>query len=548
MTVHEEEKRSRRAIIDGEQTDSPVVSMPVAVAVDVDEVLAQFIPALAQFHNDEYGTELSASSFKSYEFHKVWGGSVSESNAKMDRFFSSHHFISRVEPVPGAFATLTSLKREFGSELELHVVTARKTVIKDLTLQWLESHYPGVFEVERVHFGNHYSADGSISRSKPEMCQAVGAVILIDDSITYAFQCAAAGIPVALFGNYAWNSSSADNELPSLVRRVNDWAAAEEYLVSFLRSSSSSCQPKCPPASARHILANVSKSSNNVVGLIQMCSNNDRARNLSKVRDLVEAASHAGASFCCLPEACLFLGNMRHETVINAREHHAEDLEEMKSLARMYQVFLSFCMAVPDASSEDKVRNRHYLLNVLGEEMAFYDKIHLFDSPLASLFESASTVAGDDLVSVERGPLGAHTALSVCYDVRFPLTYYYPLPSTTPSLILVPSAFTKKTGEAGHWEVLLRARAIETQAWVVASAQTGRHSAESSRESYGNSMVVDPWGRVVLRLDGGEGVGLFCLDFDEVKRVRSEMPVLDHRRNDCYNTSPTTLPLLHKET
>lgn len=533
--------------------------MPVSVAVDVDEVLAQFIPALAQFHNDEYGTELSASSFCSYEFHKVWGGSVAESNAKMELFFASHHFTSRVEPVPGALETLTALKREFGSELELHIVTARKTAIKDVTLRWLETHYPGVFEMERVHFGNHYSADGSTSRSKPEMCQAVGAAILIDDSITYACQCAAVGIPVVLFGNYAWNTSSGDKELPSLVRRVHDWAAAEEFLVSFLRStSSSSGQPKSPTSLARDVLIDASKGGRNVVGVIQLCSGNDRARNLSKVRALVEAASHAGASFCCLPEACLFLGNSRQETVANAREHHAEDLEEMKSLARVYQVYLSFCMAVPapssSSSSEDKVRNRHYLLNVLGEEMAFYDKIHLFDSPLASLFESASTVAGDGLVSVERGPFGAHTALSVCYDVRFPLTYYYP--TSCPSLILVPSAFTKKTGEAGHWEVLLRARAIETQAWVVASAQTGRHSTETSRESYGNSMVVDPWGRIVLRLDGGdkEGVGLFSLDLDEVARVRSEMPVLDHRRHDCYNTrssttttTTSTLPLLHKE-
>eukprot|EP00600_Ochromonadales_sp_CCMP1393_P006042 CAMPEP_0174974902 /NCGR_PEP_ID=MMETSP0004_2-20121128/12127_1 /TAXON_ID=420556 /ORGANISM="Ochromonas sp., Strain CCMP1393" /LENGTH=256 /DNA_ID=CAMNT_0016225657 /DNA_START=3 /DNA_END=773 /DNA_ORIENTATION=- len=185
--------------------DKPVL------AVDVDEVLAYFIPSLAVFHNETYRTSnaegghaeiLTSDSFHSYEFCNVWGGTMEESYIKMEAFFESVHFKERIEPIPYALEVLLELKEVY----DLHVVTSRQHKIEALTLQWIDRHFPGVFT--SIHFGNHYSREGK-SRSKPDMCREIGAVLLIDDSLVYATQCHRVGIPVVLFGQYAWNQLAA---------------------------------------------------------------------------------------------------------------------------------------------------------------------------------------------------------------------------------------------------------------------------------------------------------------------------------------------------
>lgn len=167
------------------------------VAVDIDEVLAFFIPALANFHNFNYGTSLTSENFVSYQFHEVWGGSKEECSSKVELFFESTHF-ETIEPIPGAFEALKKLQADF----DLQIVTARQHKQEQLTREWVGKYFPDIFTA--FHFGNHYATSGR-SRSKPEMCAEIGALLLIDDNFIYATQCAKVGIPVILFGDYAWN-------------------------------------------------------------------------------------------------------------------------------------------------------------------------------------------------------------------------------------------------------------------------------------------------------------------------------------------------------
>ena len=513
-------------------------SNPIAIAVDVDEVLAQFIPSLADFHNAKYGTSLTVESFTSYEFHKVWGGSAAECSMKMDAFFDSVYF-QNLSPVPGAFEALSGLC-EFPGLVSLHVVTARQNKLQAQTLAWLDKHYPGLFLSSQVHFGNHYSSNGERSRSKPEMCLAVGAVCLIDDSLVYAMQCAAVGLRVILFGDYGWNRG----EGGALVTRANDWVEASALIRDVVSEFGAGAGAerrnfKLEPPPHVEFLLNpppLTPPQHHKVAVIQLCSVNDKQRNLAKISELVQHACIAGAQLVCLPEACLFVGLDASETVANALTLTSPELIELCGLARKFQVWLSFCVAWRDDSPSQLasaaaavVSNRHVLVDVLGEIVEFYDKIHLFDNPMLGIHESSFTQAGQDIRCHTRNPFGA-IGLSICYDLRFP-GLYSRLSSLGAQILLVPSAFTVITGQA-HWEVLLRARAIENQAWVIASAQCGQHS--STRSSFGNSLVVDPWGVVVCR--GGpadEGFLLFALDMSLVDDVRQKMPGARMARACC---------------
>lgn len=513
----------------------------VALAVDVDEVLALFIPALAEFHNANYQTRLDSSSFVSYEFHKVWGGTAHDCSKKMDDFFQSEYFQFGVSPVPGAYDALRSLKNEFGSNLEFHVVTARQNKLQSHTKEWLEKHYPDIFQESNIHFGNHYSADGSKSRSKPEMCQFIDAICLIDDSQIYANQCAAIGLPVVLFGDYAWNSDPTMQRVADEIGRVtraHNWEEAVLILRETIRSRlSGNVSPLLQHRSPHRLASAISNPDLCKVALIQICSNSDKAANINKIEIFIHDAVLAGAKLVCLPEACLFVGESSADTIRNAEHDESDCIIALCGFARKYQVWLSFCLAISSStSSADKVYNRHLLVDVLGSVVAGYDKIHLFDSPLAGLKESSSTLPGDKLCCNSLNPFG-RLGLAVCYDLRFP-SLFQKLSEPVENgghgaeIFLVPSAFTVPTGEA-HWEVLIRARAIENQAYIIAAAQAGRHN--EKRVSYGNSLVVDPWGRVVCRCDGeSEGFMIFSLDLDEVRAVRAKMPVLSHRRNELF--------------
>jgi predicted amidohydrolase len=185
----------------------------------------------------------------------------------------------------------------------------------------------------------------------------------------------------------------------------------------------------------------------------------------------------------------------------------------------------SLALALED--DDGRLINRGFVIDDSGEIRARYDKMHLFDVDLPtgeSWRESAAYRAGEGPVIVDT-PIGK-LGLSICYDIRFP-DLYRTLSDAGATILSIPAAFTVPTGEA-HWHVLLRARAIEAGAFVVAAAQTGRH--EDGRTTYGHSLVVGPWGNIVLDMGGEPGVGFAELELARVQEVRSRLPAIEHRR------------------
>ena len=185
--------------------------------------------------------------------------------------------------------------------------------------------------------------------------------------------------------------------------------------------------------------------------------------------------------------------------------------------------------SMPVAGGGGKWANRAYYFDAVGRERASYDKIHMFDVELStgeSWRESNAYEPGREVITVDDTPLG-RLGLTVCYDIRFP-ALFEALGKRRCNAIAIPAAFTKPTG-AAHWHVLLRARAIEASAFVIAAAQVGKH--EDGRETYGHSLVVDPWGEVLLDM-GGEGPGLgFCdIDLGRIEEVRRQLPSLANKR------------------
>lgn len=191
------------------------------LAIDIDEVLAEFVPVLAEFHNHVYGTTLTSTHFVSYEFHEVWGGTKEECNVKMLEFFSSSYFTDGLPMLHGAYTAMRRLQKYF----DLHVVTSRQFAIQKITEEWINKHFTGVFK--EVHFGNHYSTSGVV-RSKSEICKEIGACMLVDDSVRYAQNCQRQDIPVILFGNYAWNAGDHDN-----LRRAHNWSEAVQMIFAY---------------------------------------------------------------------------------------------------------------------------------------------------------------------------------------------------------------------------------------------------------------------------------------------------------------------------
>ena len=181
---------------------------------------------------EEYGLEYAVSDYHVYDFAKVWRCSQDESNHKVHEFFKSSHFSSGIEAIPGAFDSLSRLR----SECELMVVTSRQHIIQQPTLDWLEAHFPGVFGA--VHFGNHFALEG-VSRKKSEICNSIGAHVLIDDNPSYAMECAAAGINVLLYDwemNYPWSKTPC-GPTDDRITRVRDWAEVEQVLTLLAAAS-----------------------------------------------------------------------------------------------------------------------------------------------------------------------------------------------------------------------------------------------------------------------------------------------------------------------
>ena len=259
---------------------------------------------------------------------------------------------------------------------------------------------------------------------------------------------------------------------------------------------------------------------------IQMSAGPDKAANLECAERLVRAAAARGAALVALPEVFNWRGK-RTEQADAAETLDGQSLALMSRLARELRIHLLAGSVTEHAPNESRCYNTSVLLGPDGGQIAVYRKIHLFDVDLpgrVTVRESDSKVGGAQIVTAPT-PLGV-IGLSICYDLRFP-ELYRRLTFAGARLIAVPSAFTFPTGEA-HWEPLLRARAIENQVYVIAPAEFGPNIYGYS--DYGNSMIVDPWGRVIARAADQEGVVLAPIDLDYQDRVRRELPALQHVR------------------
>jgi predicted amidohydrolase len=262
-------------------------------------------------------------------------------------------------------------------------------------------------------------------------------------------------------------------------------------------------------------------------GLVQMRSGLSPQANLETAVRLIGEARSAGADYVQTPEMTNIL-TIKREDLFAAIVEEEQDasLAALRELARRLGIFLHVGSLAIKISA-DKAANRAFLIDPKGEIAARYDKIHMFDVDLAngeSYRESRNYRAGE-LAVVSDLPWG-RLGLTICYDVRFP-ALYRALADAGASLLSVPAAFTRQTGEA-HWHVLLRARAIENGCFVLAAAQGGKH--ENGRETFGHSLIVDPWGRVLAEGRAEPGIVLAQIDPAEVATARSRVPSLQHGR------------------
>jgi nitrilase len=258
---------------------------------------------------------------------------------------------------------------------------------------------------------------------------------------------------------------------------------------------------------------------------IQMVSGPRVADNLQVAGRLIEDAVAQGAQLLALPEYFPIIGATDADRVRAREDFGSGPIQEwLAATAQRHGIWI-FAGSLPlTATSPDKMRNSTLVFNPAGDCVERYDKVHLFGFRKGeeSYDEAAFIEPGNDLVAVDT-PFG-RVALSICYDLRFPELYRA---LGTVDLILVPAAFTDTTGRA-HWEILLRARAIENQCYLLAVGQGGKH--ENGRMTHGNSMIVDPWGEILDRKMKGPGVVIADLDHARIAEIRESLPALAHRK------------------
>ena len=257
---------------------------------------------------------------------------------------------------------------------------------------------------------------------------------------------------------------------------------------------------------------------------VQMASGPNVAANLNEAGRLIEIAAQQGARLVALPEYFAIMG-MRPSDKVKVREKDGDGPIQrfLSQTARKHGIWLVGCSVPMAAPSEGKIYNSCQLYDDGGRMVARYDKIHLFNLDLGKEhFSEEGTLEAGKQVKVVDSPFG-RIGLSVCYDLRFPELYRA---MKDVDIIVVPSAFTETTGKA-HWESLVRARAIENLAYVLAPAQGGYHL--SGRETHGDSMVVDPWGTVLDRLPRGSGVVVASVNPAYMASLRKSLPALSHR-------------------
>jgi len=264
------------------------------------------------------------------------------------------------------------------------------------------------------------------------------------------------------------------------------------------------------------------------IAIFQSRTGIDPAANAAAIVDAIGKAAAGGAEMLFTPEMSGLLDRDTDRARANVRAQDDDQvLAACREAARRSKLWLHLG-SIAVAAAGGKFANRGFVIDSAGEIRASYDKIHLFDVDLPtgeSWRESAIYEGGRETVVIEGTPVGL-LGLTICYDLRFP-ELFARLSEAGAQVISVPAAFTVPTGRA-HWEVLLRARAIEAGVFVVAAAQCGRH--EDGRETYGHSLLVDPWGEIKLDMGTGVGVGFADIDLGRIAEVRSRVPALSHRR------------------
>ncbi len=261
------------------------------------------------------------------------------------------------------------------------------------------------------------------------------------------------------------------------------------------------------------------------IACVQLTASADLLENTAKIEWLIEKAVRQGAQLILTPENTFLIEKSGEDRVFYTQDEHPA-VKASANMAKKHAVWL-LIGSVAVAGWHNKTYNRSLLFNPQGEIVAQYDKIHLFDVEVGdgqTYRESAKIIAGDKAVVADT-PF-TKLGMTICYDLRFP-QLYRALAKGGANIIAVPSAFTQVTGQA-HWYVLLRARAIETGCFIIAPAQTGTHA--GGRQTYGHSLIVNPWGEIIA--DGGieEGIIIADIDLSEVTKTRAKLPNLQHDR------------------
>jgi predicted amidohydrolase len=267
------------------------------------------------------------------------------------------------------------------------------------------------------------------------------------------------------------------------------------------------------------------------VSLIQMNSISDKAANIAAARALIErAVAEEAPDWVLLPEHFDWAGGVKADKLRNAETLPGGPAYAMaQELAARHGIFVHAGSFMERIEGEDRIHNTSVVFNRKGEEIARYRKIHLFDvtTPDGVAYKESATVKAGDLI-VTYDCEGVTVGCAICYDLRFP-GLFQALADKGAEVIALPAAFTQQTGK-DHWEVLLRARAIETETYVCAAAQTGTFTVNNeSRATYGHSLVADPWGHVVAKASDGIGIVSTRIDPSVVAKVRQMIPVAQHR-------------------
>ena len=266
------------------------------------------------------------------------------------------------------------------------------------------------------------------------------------------------------------------------------------------------------------------------VAAIQMVSGGDIEANLKSAAGLIGRAAADRATFLLLPENFALMGQHEEDKLRIMEPYGQGPIQSfLAGQARQRRIWLMGGTIPLKADVADKVRAGCLLFNPEGKCVARYDKVHLFDVAVGSsaqdIYNESATIEDGTEVTVATTPFG-NIGMSVCYDLRFP-ELYRRMHKDKVNIITVPSAFTATTGRA-HWEILLRARAIENLCYVIASNQGGRHI--NNRETWGHSMVVSPWGEVLATVAQGEGIAFADIDLEQLRALRDRFPSLTHRK------------------